>query len=195
MTKFAKYINRVSVQLLPKTWTWSDGSTTSGFDTVSEETKRRAGFVPLLEVEKPPRTETEDFTAVYTNGDPITMAWVAEAIPQPDPLPQIYSKLKIIEQLQACEVVHDGVNALTMFKQILAQSNLTEIWDTMIFLAGDDARVQTIISSVEVQTIMSNYSLDIASVLVNAEDESLRVLWRPTPIQPMNESEVQHDSN
>lgn len=73
MTTFVRFIDANTIQPVPQTYTWPDGTTTSNFHLSPPDVLARAGFLPLIEGARPtpdattfvgPPTYTTDGTTV-----------------------------------------------------------------------------------------------------------------------------------
>ena len=71
---------------LPSSWRWTDGSTTSGFDTLPDEDLARAGWLPVTE-DRPPLGDGEQYgEPSYTvDGDTVTATYPTVTAAPPAP--------------------------------------------------------------------------------------------------------------
>lgn len=96
MTTYVRFIDANTVQPVPQTYTWPDGTTTSNFHLSPPDVLARAGFLPLIEGARPtPDATTFVGPPTYTSdGTKVTSTYALAPLP-----PEVVNRATIEQAL------------------------------------------------------------------------------------------------
>lgn len=80
---YVRLISPTQIQQVPQTWSWPDGRTTSNFHLSAADVLARAGFLPLVDGERPTPGPTENIGPPTYTSDGQTITATYPLVPKP----------------------------------------------------------------------------------------------------------------